>query len=84
MSICHENILCFQGQPYTATLKLSGCREGEFTCWDGQCVTMEQRCDTVSHCRDGSDEQDCTLLVLDHGYNKESSAMSSPRLFETL
>ena len=41
-------------------LKLSGCNpevlsEGKFTCDDGQCVTMEQRCDQVPDCRDKSD-----------------------------
>ena len=30
---CSEN-----GEPYTRVLKLTGCREGEFTCSDGQCI----------------------------------------------
>ena len=30
---CSEN-----GKPYTRLLKLTGCREGEFTCSDGQCI----------------------------------------------
>ena len=63
---------CHEGQPYTTILKMSGCnRDGEFTCDDGQCVTMEQRCDQIKDCIDGSDEMDCNLLVLEEGYKKE-------------
>ena len=35
----NDNIECSKkGKPYTRTLKLTGCREGEFTCSDGQCI----------------------------------------------
>ena len=60
-----------QGLPYTAHLKLSGCQETEFTCHDGQCVKIEERCDQITHCRDQSDEDNCFLLVLRKGYNNE-------------
>ena len=63
---------CNEGQPYKALLKLSGCNpEGEFTCADGQCVTMEQRCNQIPNCRDESDEKGCQLLVVKDGYNKK-------------
>ena len=62
---------CSKGQPYTTYLKLTGCYTHEFTCNDGQCVTMEQRCDQVPDCRDKSDEEDCQLLVTEKGYNKK-------------
>ena len=58
-------------------LKLSGCGEGEFTCNDGQCVTMEQRCDQLAHCRDKSDERGCRLLVIDDSYNKKVPPISN-------
>ena len=45
--------------------------EGEFTCADGQCITMRQRCDQFVHCRDKSDEMLCSLLVFGEGYNKK-------------
>ena len=32
---------------------------------------MEERCDQIIHCRDQSDENDCSLLVLKKGYNKK-------------
>ena len=34
-----DNLVCSpKGEPYTRLLKLTGCREGEFTCSDGQCI----------------------------------------------
>ena len=34
-----DNMECStNGEPYTRILKLTGCREGEFTCSDGQCI----------------------------------------------
>ena len=51
-------------------LKLTGCWYGQFTCDDGQCVTMEKRCDQVPDCRDESDERGCKLVVLKEGYNR--------------
>ena len=52
-------------------IKLSGCTEdGEFTCDDGQCINMEERCDQIADCRDGSDETGCKLFSLVDGYKK--------------
>ena len=63
---------CHKGEPYSTQLKLSGCNttEGEFTCDDGQCVSMEQRCDQIADCKDKSDEKVCEMLVPEEGYNK--------------
>ena len=53
-------------------LKMSGCNpDGDFTCNDGQCVTMEERCNQIPNCRDESDEVDCKLLFLEPTYNKK-------------
>ena len=66
-------------------MKLTGCFEGQFTCSDGECISMERRCDHVFNCRDRSypqvdplslellprsDERSCQLLDLEEGYNK--------------
>ena len=59
-----------EGEEYTTELKLSGCLEGNFTCNDGQCVSMEQRCDQIPDCRDKSDEENCNIVVLEKSYNK--------------
>ena len=32
---------------------------------------MEERCDQIIHCRDKSDEKDCSFFVLESGYNKK-------------
>ena len=65
---------CNEGKPYTTFLKLTGCKEDEFTCDDGQCVKMERRCDQVTgkepNCRDESDENGCQLIVFKSSYNK--------------
>ena len=66
-----EPYQCNKGNTYTTKLKLTGCREGEFTCDDGQCIRMEERCDQVANCRDESDENSCELLVLKESYNKK-------------
>ena len=63
---------CHKGEPYTTYLKMSGCNPwGEFTCNDGQCVTIEERCNQIPNCRDESDEVDCKLIVLKENYNKK-------------
>ena len=55
---------------YEIYLKMSGCGEKDFTCYDGECVSMNERCDQVPNCRDHSDEIGCQILVLEEGYNK--------------
>ena len=42
----------------------------EFTCNNGQCVSMEKRCDQLPDCEDSSDEKGCQLFSLVEGYNK--------------
>ena len=71
-SIEGDSAECSEGKPYHTQLKLSGCNtNGEFTCDDGQCITMTQRCDQIPDCRDKSDERRCNMLVTEEGYNKE-------------
>ena len=55
---------------YEIDLKMSGCKDGNFTCYDGQCISMTKRCDQVPNCRDESDEKGCKILVLKESYNK--------------
>ena len=43
---------------------------GEFTCDDGACVPMKERCNQVADCRDESDEDQCQLIILKNNYNK--------------
>ena len=71
-TISNDADWCSKGRPYTSMLKLSSCKEyGEFTCDDGQCINMEERCDQIADCRDDSDETGCKLFALVDGYKKD-------------
>ena len=70
--IRNDSYECSKGQPYQLDLKLTGCNIGEFTCDDGQCIGMKQRCDQVFDCSDESDEVECKILVLKKSYRKSS------------
>ena len=59
-----------KGAAYSSLLKLTGCWEEEFTCNDGQCISMEKRCDQIVDCGDESDENNCKLLVFKENYQK--------------
>ena len=66
-----ESAKCSKVMPSKLQLKMSSCnRDGEFTCNDGQCVTMIQRCDQIPNCKDKSDEKACKMLVIEEGYNQ--------------
>ena len=73
-TISNDNKTCStKGESYSRRLKLTGCREGEFTCSDGQCIKMDERCDQIIHCKDNSDEKNCVLLLFkeEESYNKK-------------
>ena len=43
-------------------MNLHGCKHTEFNCKSGDCVNMKNRCDRNYHCKDLSDEQNCTFV----------------------
>ena len=82
---CNEDNNELQEMEYNTELKLSGCKQGfifddksnilytddgEFTCDNGQCISMKYRCDHLPNCKDKSDEKGCNLLTLIEGYKK--------------
>ena len=74
-TILNDNDGCRDEKVQTTVLKLSGCNpENEFTCDDGQCINMEERCDRrIVDCNDGSDEIGCQLFSLVEDYEREVS-----------
>ena len=76
-SIIGDSDDCNSGKTYTTELKLTGCAEGSFTCDDGECIQMEERCDQIPDCNDESDENNCNILVLRNGYNKNVPPINS-------
>ena len=57
-------------------IKFTTCEDGEFTCDDGLCIDMEQRCDQVSNCNDESDENACVTVLVKDNYNKNIAPFS--------
>ena len=56
---------------YTTKLTLHTCKpDKEFACDNGFCIIMEKRCDGRENCDDGSDEQDCSKIIIKPGYKK--------------
>ncbi|XP_063888524.1 uncharacterized protein LOC135115557 [Scylla paramamosain] len=44
-------------------LSISFCEKDKFTCNDGSCIPLQERCDGTRHCEDNSDEGElCTLI----------------------
>ena len=69
-TVYNDSKRCSSETQYDVLLTLTGCSEQEFTCREGFCVAMEQRCDGVVDCRDKSDEVGCSKVVLESSYSR--------------
>ena len=55
------------------TLSLTTCKVEEFTCNDGLCVNLLNRCDGEPNCFDASDEVDCKFIEKSNSYQQHLS-----------
>ncbi len=51
-----HNSKCFDSQVTEVTLSLNACNDSEFNCDDGQCISMQKRCDSRIDCSDKTGE----------------------------
>ena len=61
---CHSGPV---GASRVKQVKMTSCSKGEFTCNDGQCIDMEERCDQTTNCLDKSDEENCRMVNMEVG-----------------
>lgn len=62
--------VCGMAQGGPRTLSLSPCSAEQFMCRSGECVPSKFRCNLRYDCGDGSDEDECRVIVLSGGYGK--------------
>ena len=58
-------------------MKLTGCSETEFTCKNGECLSIIKRCNQIVDCEDETDEDDCLILDFKGNYKKSTPPIES-------
>ncbi|XP_047482401.1 uncharacterized protein LOC125034558 [Penaeus chinensis] len=60
--------ICEKPEGSLHALALSACYPWEFSCEDGACINLTERCDLRVNCPDNSDEKGCEKLLLPEDY----------------
>ncbi|XP_068250111.1 uncharacterized protein [Palaemon carinicauda] len=68
---CGRNV--WQSSQGNLTLTVTQCNQGHFTCNNGDCILEKRRCDGNEDCSNGEDENDCDIIRLNKGYDKNKS-----------
>ena len=63
-----KDTLCGKRANTYINMSLSKCTQDQYMCNNGQCVSLEMRCDDKDDCKDRSDEDQCRLVVVSDGY----------------
>ncbi|KAG7156282.1 Gamma-aminobutyric acid receptor subunit beta-like 9, partial [Homarus americanus] len=60
------------GAPSGGQMKLSfsSCSDEQFMCTSGSCIPQKYRCNLRYDCKDGSDEDNCGIVEVGHGYRR--------------
>ncbi len=67
-----------RGRAALRMMSFTSCNETEFSCSDGKCIPLHQRCDGITHCGDRSDEVNCERLISHSAYLKSLSPPPTP------
>ena len=62
---------CDNFEQVQRTLAISKCTQDEFTCDNGHCIPMGNRCNRRADCPDRSDERNCQIISIDETYFPE-------------
>lgn len=57
------------GKSEELLLTFTVCRTSEFSCENGECIPITQRCDDVVDCKDATDEKECNVIRKPKGYD---------------
>ena len=65
----NNDFKCQKGE-LSIPLSLSACKDTQFTCGDGLCIDIDERCNGVTNCKDKTDELECKIVQMDSSYNQ--------------